>query len=120
MKRHRDSVAKRVFLVTKNFAVGAGATIFRLNQRPFQDNSDGCIPEQGTTTEKYRMAVYFFRDINYLIVKKNHSKPKEQKESNLLFVLFDSIMQISLGEIFFKKKSGAKESEHGKMQSAHE
>ncbi|GIY54268.1 hypothetical protein CEXT_221381 [Caerostris extrusa] len=31
----RDSVAKRVFLVTKSFSFGAGATIFQLNQRPF-------------------------------------------------------------------------------------
>ncbi|GIY65059.1 hypothetical protein CDAR_268871 [Caerostris darwini] len=30
----RDSVAERVFLVMKNFAFGAGATIFQLNQRP--------------------------------------------------------------------------------------
>ncbi|GIY65054.1 hypothetical protein CDAR_268841 [Caerostris darwini] len=34
---HAFSVAERVFLVTKNFAFGAGDTIFQLNQRPFKD-----------------------------------------------------------------------------------
>ncbi|GIY54260.1 hypothetical protein CEXT_221321 [Caerostris extrusa] len=37
---HAFSVAKRVFLVTKDSDFGAGGTIFQLNQRPFQDKCE--------------------------------------------------------------------------------